>query len=68
MGELDEPRWAVISERGGEASGLTYDEALQLLRKLMQEKVYGTCIVTNEAANRLPKKSDEGGPPPTATR
>ncbi len=66
MGEIDEPRWAVISERGGEASGLTYQAALQLLRKLTQEKVYGTCIVTNEAANRLQKKSDERVPPPAA--
>jgi hypothetical protein len=53
MGELDEPRWAVISERGCEASSLKYDEALDLLRRLVGEKVHGTCIITSEAARHL---------------
>lgn len=53
MGELDEPRWAVISERGCEASSLKYDEAAELLRRLVGEKVNGTCIITNEAARHL---------------
>ena len=53
MGELDEPRWAVISERGCEASSLNYDEAGELLRRLVGEKVHGTCIITNEAARHL---------------
>jgi hypothetical protein len=52
MSELQEKRWAVISGRGVEASGLTYDEALKLLRQLDGEKVYGLCIVSNEAAAR----------------
>jgi hypothetical protein len=53
MGELNEPLWAVISERGCEASGLNYDGALKLLRRLVEEKVHGTCIVTSEAASHL---------------
>jgi hypothetical protein len=53
MGELDEPRWAVISERGCEASSLKYDEAVGLLRRLVKEKAHGTCIITNEAARHL---------------
>jgi hypothetical protein len=54
MGELGEPRWAVISERGCEASSLDYEEALALLRRLVGQKVHGTCIITNEAARHLP--------------
>ena len=53
MGELGEPLWAVISERGCEASGLNYDEARELLRRLVNEKAHGTCIITGEAARRL---------------
>lgn len=53
MSELVEPRWAVISERGCEASGLKHDDALQLMRRLAQEKVYGLCIVTETAARRF---------------
>ena len=53
MGELGEPRWAVISERGCEASTLNYDEATRLLRRLDGEKVHGACIVTAEAARHL---------------
>lgn len=62
MGELSEPRWAVISERGCEASGLNYEEAIELLRRLVGEKVSGTCIVTNEAARHLaPAKAKTRG-------
>jgi hypothetical protein len=53
MGELSEPRWAVISERGCEASSLNYKEAVELLRRLVGEKVHGTCIITSEAAQHL---------------
>ena len=53
MGELGEPLWAVISERGCEASGLNYDGALELLRQLVEEKVHATCIITAEAARRI---------------
>jgi hypothetical protein len=52
MSELLEKRWAVISERGVEATAMLYDEALKLLRRLQSEKVYGLCIVTTEAAER----------------
>lgn len=53
MSELDEQRWAVISERGGEASGLGYAEARQLTRRLAGERVSGLCVVTDAAARRL---------------
>ena len=54
MGELSEKRWAVISERGCEASGMAYTEAAALMRKLAQEKVYGLCVVADAAARHLP--------------
>lgn len=50
MSELGERRWAVISERGCEASGLKYDEAVELVKRLAVERVHGLCIVTGEAA------------------
>ena len=53
MGELGEPRWAVISERGCEASGLRHEEAVELMQRLVSLKVHGTCVVTNEAARHL---------------
>jgi hypothetical protein len=52
MSELNEEHWAVISERGVEASGLSYDDAVILRRELDGEKIYGLCIVTDEAAER----------------
>lgn len=53
MGELNEGRWSVVSERGREAAGLPYADAAALVRRLLGEKVYGTCVVTDEAAARL---------------
>ena len=48
-----ERRWAVISEHGCEADDLTYDEAVELMRRLKDERVHGLCIVTNEAARHF---------------
>ena len=53
MGELGERRWAVMSERGCEASGLAYEEAARLVQQLRSDKIYGLCIITGEAALRL---------------
>jgi hypothetical protein len=52
MGELNEQRWAVLSERGCEALGLSYNDAHLMLRALMREKVSGLCIITDDAARR----------------
>ena len=52
MGELGEQRWGVLSERGCEATGLTYAAALELMRRLSREKVSGISIITNDAARR----------------
>jgi hypothetical protein len=63
MGELDERRWAVVSERGREAVSLTYMEARELERSLAGEKIRGLCIVTDEAASHLhPAKKEGDGP------
>ena len=52
MSELDEKIWAVVSERGVEASALTYAAALDLRRSLEAEKINGLCVVTDPAARR----------------
>lgn len=59
MGELTEQRWAVLSARGREADGLTYAEALRLRRRLESEKLYGLCVVTDEAARRTAGAVDD---------
>jgi hypothetical protein len=52
MSELNEQRWAIISERGVEASGLTYEDALKLIGRLSSERVSSLALVSNEAAER----------------
>ncbi|MDT4966368.1 MAG: hypothetical protein QOJ64_1105 [Acidobacteriota bacterium] len=52
MGELTEQRWGVLSERGCEAIGLAYSDALELVRQLASEKVSGLSIITSDAARR----------------
>jgi hypothetical protein len=53
VGELNEQRWSVLSERGREAGGLTYAAAAALVRHLLGEKIHGTCVVTDDAAARV---------------
>ena len=53
MSELREQRWSVVSERGCEASGVNYEEAAALVRRLRGEKIYGLCIISDEAARRF---------------
>jgi hypothetical protein len=52
MSELREQRWSVVSERGCEASGVNYDEAATLVRRLRADKIHGLCIISDEAARR----------------
>ena len=61
MNELNSRRWAVQSEYGREAAGLTYEEAAALVNRLRAEKTSGLCIITDEAASHLPpaKKADK---------
>jgi hypothetical protein len=64
MSELGEQRWAVISERGCEASGMSYAEAAALMRQLASEEVYGLCVVTSDAAHYLPEVESTVGTSP----
>ncbi len=52
--ELGEHRWAVLSERGCEATRLDYEDASQLVRRLRGEGMCGLCIITETAASHLP--------------
>lgn len=51
--ELAAPIWSVITFDRCAAGGITYDEAVETLKRLKAEKVSGLCIVTDEAAKRL---------------
>lgn len=58
MSVLNERLWAVLSERGREATGLTYEEAAGLVRELRADgrpegRVRGLCIVTSRAAEHV---------------
>ncbi len=57
MSELTEQRWAVLSERGCESLGLTYAQALEMMRSLQREKVSGLSIITDDAARRATHKA-----------
>jgi hypothetical protein len=52
MSELTENCWAVLSERGCEAMGLTHAEARDLMSALVAERVSGLAIVTDASARR----------------
>jgi hypothetical protein len=54
MSELKERRWAVLSERGREEAGLSYEEAAGLIARLRGERLSGLCVITDEAASHLP--------------
>jgi hypothetical protein len=53
MSELNERRWAVLSERGCEQTGLSYEEAAGLIARLRGERVHGLCVITDGAASHL---------------
>ena len=48
---LQNENWAVISERGCEATRLTHEEARRLVHKLASEGRHGLCIVSDHAAS-----------------
>ncbi len=53
LSELEQNVWSVIGFDRCFASNLTYDEALEQISKLSDEKPSGLCIVTDEAAGRM---------------
>lgn len=61
LSELTENCWAVLSERGCEAMGLTYAEAHDLMRALAAERVSGLSVITDDAAGRAGESKKEKG-------
>lgn len=61
MGELGEKRWAVMSERGCEATRVSRADAVELVRRLRAERVSGLCVITEQAASHLPPAGVEKG-------
>jgi hypothetical protein len=53
MSDLGNERWAVISDRGCEATGITHEEARHLVRRLIGDGHHGLCIISDEAAKRF---------------
>lgn len=53
LSELHQPIWSVVSFEEVIKNGLTYDEALNEMERLISEKVSGLCIITDEASARL---------------
>jgi hypothetical protein len=53
LSELHQPMWAVVSFEKVIKNGLNYDEALAEMERLKSEKVFGLCIITDEAAERI---------------
>jgi len=51
--QLEFEKWSVISERGREASGATYEEARRLVHRLAAEGRHGLCIITDKAASQI---------------
>lgn len=51
--ELGKEKWAVVSDRGCEATGLTHEDARRLVHRLAGEGRHGLCIMSDEAASRL---------------
>lgn len=68
MNELNQKLWAVKSERGREASGITYEEAARLIHELRKQKIYGLSIITNEAARRLAEMNNKEDAPQNPLR
>lgn len=53
LSELREKIWSVISFDKCHVSGLSYDDAVDEMKRLQDQKVSGLCIITDEAASRL---------------
>ena len=63
MSELNERRWAVLSERGCEDAGLSYEDATAMVARLKAERVSGLCVITDAAAAHLPRAKKKASKP-----
>ncbi len=61
--ELVRESWAVISDRGCEATGLTHEDARRLVHRLAGDGRHGLCIISDEAASRLGTDNVKAGSP-----
>ena len=69
MSELNERRWAVLSERGCEDAGLSYAEAAGLIARLRGERISGLCVITDAAAAHVSRvKRPAGNSKPRRSR
>ena len=57
--DLEKEKWAVLSDRGLEATGLSHEDARRLVHRLGGEGRHGLCIITDEAASRLVSSRSE---------
>ena len=60
--DLEKEKWAVVSDRGCEATGLTHEDARRLVHRLAGEGRHGLCIMSDEAASRMAAKVSSGAP------
>lgn len=56
--DLNERMWAVVTFESCAAKNLTYNEAFQKMQELKAQNASGLCIVTDEAAERIQKKTN----------
>jgi hypothetical protein len=63
MSELNERRWAVLSERGCEEAGLSYAEAAAMVARLRAERLSGLCVITDAAAAHVPRAKQAAAKP-----
>ena len=66
MSELTERRWAVLSERGCEATELTYAQALEMMRALQRERISSLSVITDEAVSRITDNVNSRTHPPNS--
>lgn len=51
--EFSERMWSVVTHESVAVGNLTYNEALDWVKKLDEQNISGLCIVTDEAAARI---------------
>jgi hypothetical protein len=51
--DLELEKWAVVSDRGCEATDLAHEDARRLVHRLKGEGRHGLCIMSAAAASRM---------------
>ena len=55
--ELRLPVWSVVNFDGRIAKNLTYEEAERKIAEMQTQNISGLCIITDEAAERISKRT-----------